>query len=566
MSYLGKRQRGQTAQTKAYWANRRFNSLYPWSDVGAARVKRGSDFSLQHFGKSYKSATADQKMARKATGFTGRGKYGHLKKLGHSVQKFAKKQHLAKRGMDIGMAAASRALTGSGLYGRGLYGRGSYSTSNVLIEGGQPAMGVSTGASDNQEVIISHCEYIQDVFGPSSANFDNQGMSLNAGLMETFPWLAQIAANYEEYEFIQLVFHYRSTVDAGNQANGATGTVILATNYNGDQSDFKSKEPMVSYHGAVSGRLTSDIDHGVECDPSKNAGTAIRYIRTNQPLDNQSKKEFDLGRFQFAVVNCPSGFLNQQIGELWATYTVKLNKPRLFASVYRNLAYDRTICTMTTSSNSNGLTVSQCWRSSTTEISGGVTTTSPSTSIIGDNQQNILGVKVQELSSSLTAGATGTNTETYSFQLVFPDYMTGTFLIVSQISTNYPTVGTADFFTGDEVLNIDNYATPDDSSTASNVVLIPKCGPGFTADVASNIFIGDQRGGIMEITVAVTPAVAGVDNTLNVALTGCPTTFGIDAAAIKIIPLNASLTDKFTMADGSIRDLAVDGQPYKGYS
>lgn len=565
MSYRAgsKRKRGGSPQQKAYWANRRFSSLYPWSQAGAARIERGTAVSTDLFGSSWKSATPQQRFERKTSGFTGRGMYGrgkYSKKVGRTISKFAKKQHLAARGLNYGLQSASSALSG-----RGLYGRGSYSTSNVLIEGGQSAMGIQSGSSDNQEVIISHCEYIQDVFGPSSANFDNQGISLNAGLMESFPWLAQIAANYEEYEFIQLVFHYRSTVDAGNQANGATGTVILATNYNGDQDDFKSKEPMVSYHGAVSGRLTSDIDHGVECDPSKNAGTAIRYIRTNTPSNGQSKKEFDLGRFQFAVVNCPSGFLNQQIGELWATYSIKLNKPRLFASVYRNLAYDRTINTMTSASNTNGLSVSQCWRSSTKVISGGTTTVSPSTSITGVNQQNILGVQVKELTSALTENATGTNPDTFSFQLVFPDYMTGTFLILCQIGLAYPTIGTATFFTGDEVLNIDSLADPDDDTTVSNVVLIPKCGPSNQAVVASNSFLGDKRGGIISMAVAVTPAVAGVDNTLNVALTGCTTTFGIDASAIKIIPLNASLTDKFTMTDGSIRDLSVTGQPYKGY-
>jgi len=557
-----KRKRGGSAQQKAYWANRRFSSLYPWSQAGAARIERGTAVSTDLFGSSWKTATPQQRFERKTSGFTGRGMYGrgkYSKKVGRTIGKFAKKQHLAARGLNYGIQSASSALSG-----RGLYGRGSYSTSNVLMDGGQMAMGVQSGSPDNQEVIISHCEYIQDVFGPGSANFENQGMSLNAGLTDSFPWLSQIAANYEEYEFIQLVFHYRSTVDAGNQANGATGTVILATNYNGDQDDFKSKEPMVSYHGAVSGRLTSDIDHGVECDPSKNAGTAIRYIRTNTPANSQSKKEFDLGRFQFAVVNCPSGFVNQQIGELWATYTIKLNKPRLFASVYRNLPYDRFIETETSSSNANGLTVAECW--SQTVIGSGLTYAT--SGIQGVNEQNILGVKIKQLDSPLTVISTGanagdTNTQTLGCQLIFPDYLTGTFTIVMQMALCSPNVPATEFFTGDEVLNVDNLADPYDSTTASNVTLIAKCGPDNVALADSSVFVGDKLSGIMQITIAVTPAVAGVDNTLNIALTGCSAVAGICANELRIFPFNASLSDKFLMADGTVRNLTPQGVSYK---
>ena len=72
-------------------------------------------------------------------------------------------------------------------------------------------MSVGMGASDNQEVIINHCEYLQDVYGPADAKFTNNELDLNPGLLENFPFLAQIAANYEEYEFIQLMFHFKIT-------------------------------------------------------------------------------------------------------------------------------------------------------------------------------------------------------------------------------------------------------------------------------------------------------------------------------------------------------------------
>ena len=57
----------------------------------------------------------------------------------------------------------------------------------------------------------------------------------------------------------------------------------MATNYNPDAVNFVSKEAMMQYHGAVSGRVTEDLTHGVECDPALNAGTATKYVRTTVP-------------------------------------------------------------------------------------------------------------------------------------------------------------------------------------------------------------------------------------------------------------------------------------------
>lgn len=540
---LGKRQRGQTAQQKAYWANRRFNSLYPWSHSGAARVKRGSAVSLDSFGASWKTATKEQRMARKATGFTGRGKYGVRRSLG----KFAKKAHIGKHLYDAAVGGALAGLTmgpeavpagvaagymGRGLYGRGLYGRGGYSNSNALIEGGRSQMQIGGGASDNQEVIIDHCEYIQDVFAPGTSNFSNQSISLNSGLQETFPWLAQIGANYEEYEFIQLIFHFRSTIDAGNVQSGATGTIILATNYNGDAVPFAGKEAMVSYHGAVSGRLTHDLDHGVECDPSKNAGSPIKFTRSHTPKDGQSLKDFDLGKFQFAVVNAPVEFQNEQIGELWATYKVKLGKPRLYASIYKSLPCERYI----DSNQGAAIALNKAW-SNTPGVNTG--------SLIGTNQQNVLGINLSPV-SGLAASES-------ALLLTFPDFMTGTFAVCW-------TVATADAGAGASIYPV---GSPNFVITPlGNVSLLVKEGPILdTANPTNGIattskYQTDRYGVIAECVVSVQPATAGVNNTLKLNLINGTSGNNYIGSQLEIIPYNGSLSDKFEMSDGSTRNLS----------
>lgn len=314
---------------------KRMASAYPTGSqlgqYGRAYMKRGDPTVTSMYGTTWRAATEQQKMNRKATGFTGRGKYG--------VRKFMRDAAY----VSSGAKNIYNTWRGSGLYsGRGVYS-GSQpggGTSNGLISGGRRSMQFASANDETQSLVFSHCEYLQDVYAPNSSAFNVESWSLNPGLVENFPFCSQLAANFEEYEFIQLIFHYKSTVDpsAANNSTGATGTIIMATNYNPSAPAFTNKEVMMQYHGANSGRVTDDHTHGVECDPLKNAGTATKYVRSSPVVVDQDLKTYDLGKFQLATVNLPSAYFNQQIGELWIEYKVKLSKPRLFTSLYGNVA------------------------------------------------------------------------------------------------------------------------------------------------------------------------------------------------------------------------------------
>lgn len=430
---------------------------------------------------------------RIADAFYGKGKYKRKRATGRGRYTFGsfirdvesvgrRAEGTANRFLSKGLpkVLAARKMLGRGIYsGRGMYNQ------NVLIEGGDAPMSVGMGASDNQEVIINHCEYLQDVYGPSDAKFTNNQLDINPGLLENFPFLAQIAANYEEYEFIQLMFHFKSTVDASISSTGTTGTLVMATNYNADAPGFLSKESMMQYHGANNTRLDQDMDHGVECDPTKNAGTTIRYVRTLPVVDGQQKKEFDLGKFQWAIVNIPSQFNNQQVGELWCSYTVKLGKPKLATALGRTIAEDRFI--------SNG-------GESTTSILG--------TSLLKLSQSNI-GVKLTELDTG------GNNVKLF---FTFPDFLTGRFELKHESLGD--AVGYTDIAVRGNVTLVEDIW--DGAQYVSSIQ-----GRSTNATTASNI----------RIHVDVRPAVSGVDNQLEVILTS------VDAFphSIDIKPYNPDL-------------------------
>ena len=329
--------------------NAKMRQRFPYGAYGNMHVLRGSGENLARFGPTWKEGDETQRSNRKAFGYSGKGKY--------SVGKFAKDfrtitgvlgtkkytQGLANIGMGMASAAAGP-YGGAGLY----TGHGAYVHSNNLVDGVGGDMihrrGVPSAQSVGDEtgaIVVTHREYITDIFGPpAGVAFNNQTYNLNPGLEGTFPFLSQIACNYDEYEFVQVVWEYRSTTtDIGNSSTGQCGTVIMCTNYNAAAAPFPDKGIMMEYAHAHSCKVTEHMVHGVECDPHKMALSGCKYTRSSPVITNQDIKTYDLGLFQLAVANSPPAYANLPIGELWVQYSVVLRKPKLFST--RGLDVDK---------------------------------------------------------------------------------------------------------------------------------------------------------------------------------------------------------------------------------
>ena len=237
------------------------------------------------------------------------------------------------------------------MFGSGLYtGSGNYNTNNLIS--GQASGSLSRNSipkfsgkrDETGSITVSHREYVQDVYGPGVAGgpptaFSLQAFPLNPGLQNMVPWLSQIACNFDEYEFKQLIWHYRSTTtDIGNSTNGQCGTVVMATNYNAAAPVFTDKQQMIEYAHSHSSKVTESMSHGVECARSKTAFPVL-YTRGNPVVTGQDLKTYDHGKFQFAVCNAPSAYNGFPLGELWVEYTVMLRKPKLFTT--RGFEIDR---------------------------------------------------------------------------------------------------------------------------------------------------------------------------------------------------------------------------------
>lgn len=210
-------------------------------------------------------------------------------------------------------------------------GSGDYYNQLFPSMSGETAPQFQTASGEDGAMTICHREYVGNIYGDTSADFTNQNWHINPGLERTFPWLSQLAQNYDEYIFHQLVFDYESCVtDQGVASNGQVGTVIIATQYNAGATPFTEVADMMNYTGKQSAKSTENQIHGVECAPEQLPGDGHKYVRAAPVLVNEDIKTYDVGVLNIAQNGMPSAYSNALIGRLYVYYTVTLRKPRFF--------------------------------------------------------------------------------------------------------------------------------------------------------------------------------------------------------------------------------------------
>lgn len=200
---------------------------------------------------------------------------------------------------------------------------------NVLLA---PDLPIMINDSVKGGTVIRHREYLNDIITSSTAGaFKLDSYPLNPAMEKTFPFLSQIAANYEQYSLEGCIFQYRSmSADALNSTNTALGSVMMATNYDSLDLNFQNKSEIENYMFGMSCKPSVDMLHPIECAPRQTTITEL-YTRNGAPPANSDLRLYDWGNFQIATVGGQAASIN--IGELWITYQVRLLKAKLFSSL-----------------------------------------------------------------------------------------------------------------------------------------------------------------------------------------------------------------------------------------
>ncbi len=266
--------------------------------------------------------------ARKAGG--GKKKPTQKMNIGGNVRKSSNK--VSGRGgffEDAGSSVGSFLGKKAGSLLSSIFGVGEYEVkSNTLLNANNPPLIVNSPSG----TVIRHREYVADVL--STTTFTVTAYPINVGVATTFPWLAGVAQNFEQYELRGIIFEYKSLSGrALNSTNTALGTVIMATEYDSTKPPFTDKRSMENYTYSTSCDPGIDAMHPVEC-----AGdvTPLRtmYVRNAGVVPSTDLRFSDMGLFQVATVGMQAaGFI---AGELWVTYEVELLKPRLPPTISSN--------------------------------------------------------------------------------------------------------------------------------------------------------------------------------------------------------------------------------------
>jgi len=212
-----------------------------------------------------------------------------------------------------------------------LVGLGAYSVSNikhnVLIKPDIPQVMNTIYAEGG--TIVRHREYLGPITSALTANtFKIQSYSLQPAQDESFPWLSQIAASYEEYRPNGIMYEFRSTSsDAiASSSNLALGQVMMCTQYDPTDPTFTNDVQMLNYSWAQSGKVSDNIQHYVECDP-KQSPLSHLYTRNGSSASESDLRFSDFGRFSIATSGLQG--TEVQIGQLWVTYEFIFYKPKL---------------------------------------------------------------------------------------------------------------------------------------------------------------------------------------------------------------------------------------------
>jgi hypothetical protein len=229
-----------------------------------------------------------------------------------------------------GMASQVASAAGYGAYYNGLFPNDSTAVVPSFDGGAQDETG---------GILFSNKEYLGSITATNA--FDNTSWKLNPGLAETFPFLSQIAANYQEYAFVQLAFVFKTQL-SDVSSTGAIGSIIMCHNQNSNEPPFKTKSVMLQKIGSISEVPTRDIVCGIECDPNKIANTTNggKYTRIGSVPEGAVIDQYDWGTFQLATDGMPVANEQEVQGELWVSYTVYLRQPILFTATGKAILGD----------------------------------------------------------------------------------------------------------------------------------------------------------------------------------------------------------------------------------
>lgn len=165
-------------------------------------------------------------------------------------------------------------------------------------------------------ITVRHQEYISNVLGSTTQNTTK--IDVNPGLASTFPWLSNLARNYETYLWRSLTFEYLPEV--GSQTKGR---IMMVADYDARDGIVADYRRLGSMHGAAMGTIWSPLR--LTCDKADLSKAKQFYVRSSS-VANTDIKTYDSLSLQYNVGGTVDGAV---YGCIRASYTVDLMTPQV---------------------------------------------------------------------------------------------------------------------------------------------------------------------------------------------------------------------------------------------
>jgi hypothetical protein len=173
------------------------------------------------------------------------------------------------------------------------------------VERGSGPTGVDT-------ITVRRREYIGDVSG--STTFAVNSFSDNPGLPGTYPWLSDIAQNYEQYEVVSRAFCFETEAPTT-----ATGAVILSYDYDTLDDAPVDKTAALLVKDSVRTAPWQSSRLILKTEDLRRRGKL--YVRSGS-VASSDLKTYDLGKLSVSTQGQAGTTV---IGELWFEYVIKFH-------------------------------------------------------------------------------------------------------------------------------------------------------------------------------------------------------------------------------------------------
>lgn len=191
----------------------------------------------------------------------------------------------------------------------------------------QMGMVRTTALAKRGPTTITHRESLGTVSATSTAFQIPMTLPVNPGQSNSFPWLSNIASQYETYRFRKIRYCWET-----RSATSNAGVVIMVTNYDASESAFTSTQQAENYRGATVGQpwisFCHDLNVGSMSDYNRH------YVRPGSQVSGTDIKTYDVGNF-YLILSGVS--VTSLLGELYVEYVVDFFDPRVAVPIGQNL-------------------------------------------------------------------------------------------------------------------------------------------------------------------------------------------------------------------------------------